>query len=717
MKLKYIFAPAALLLSVATMAQTQIGFETEDYQAIGVYDTWEASPFRTGTLQGNVGITANPFTNVEEVLGIQPNPSEKVLAVQRSRFGSNTFGARIDLKETFELTPETQYLHVMVHRPYHGRIMVVGLGKRQDRAGQSPETEQFWAMSTINVEGNRWQDVVLPIKGNGGIDIYSLVVVPDCESPHAYTEDAICYIDNIEINDVPQAKFSYAYYPISFNKTQTYTRSDRHLNTISLQSSDGQQTATLPTSPNTVFNYVTNTEFQAKAGEQVTATFNYSGNWMHGYVYLDRDNDGKFSFTLNEDSSIPEGSDVMAFSFVGVTGDAGKNSVGTSLTGANRNVINPPAFTLPANLENGYYRLRFKVDWNCIDPAGNLSASNPILGNGGAIADIRLNIHGDYCNVNDANRNGEVLTANGEKLVKYQAPFGEPFTIKMNPEQGFEYAGIIVKHGYNLSGDSLVRDNLQWERVRISREKFNENHEYTIPAELMNGDVEIEGLFIEEGTYVPEPIPTRYATTTVVNGEFADNTPWYTLQIGQQGYVLADNKRATSIALNVTTIDPYDATHFWCFTGNEEEGYRIYNMNSGAAKVLAAPIEMKGSTGADSHPTLQPVDNLPTGYTDLWMFQDSPNLNVNDVAYAYMYEKGYPSNKVNNRNNKLAFWNTGQDAGSTLRIFPAENILVKIGEVPLPDEATPVIYDLQGRRVKKASHGLYIIGGNKRLIK
>ncbi len=716
MKLKNIFALAALIFPAATMAQTQISFETEDYKALGVYDTWEASPFRTGALQGNVGITANPFTNVEEILGMQPNASEKVLAVQRSRFGSNTFGVRIDLKETFELTPEAQYLHVMVHRPYNGRIMVVGLGKRQDRAGQSPETEQFWAMSTMNIEGGRWQDVVLPIKGNGGIDIYSLVVVPDCESPHAYTEDAICYIDNIEINDNPQAKFSYAYYPISFGKEQVYTRSDRHLNAIKLQSTDGQQTATLPTSPNTVFNYVTATEFKAKAGEQVTATFNYSGNWMHGYVYLDRDNDGKFSFTLNEDLSIPEGSDVMAFSFVGANGDEGKNSVGTTLTGSSRNVINPPAFTIPANLENGYYRLRFKVDWNCIDPAGNLSSANPIIGNGGAIADIRLNIHGDYCNVNDANRNGEVLTASGEKLVKYQAPFGQPFTIKMNPEQGFEYAGIIVKHGYNLAGDSLVRDNLQWERVRISREEFNENDEYTIPAELMNGDVEIEGLFIEEGTYVPEVIPTRYATTTIVNGELAADTPWYTIQIGQQGYVLADNGTASAIALNNTTVDAGNPAHFWCFTGNEKQGYRIYNMNTGAAKVLAAPTEMKGTTGANSYPTMQPVDNLPSGYIDLWMFKDSPNMNNSDVAYAYMYEKGYESNKVNNRDSKFAFWNAGQDAGSTLWIFPAENAPVGIDNITIKHPASGS-YDLQGRPVQNPTHGIYIVEGVKRIIK
>ncbi len=708
MKLRNIFALAALSLPAAAVAQTQIGFETEDYKALGVYDTWEASPFRTGVLKGNAGITANPFTNVEEIIGTQPNGSEKVLAVQRSRFGSNTFGARIDLKETFELTPETKYLHVMVHRPYNGRIMVVGLGKRQDRQGQSPETEQFWAMSTTNVEGGRWQDVVLPIKGNGGIDIYSLVVVPDCESPHGYTGDAVCYIDNIEINDNPQSKFSYAYYPIAFDKNQSYTRNDRKLNAIKFKSSDGQKTAT-PQLPKNVFNYITTTEFQAKAGEQVTVTFSYSGSWMHGYVYLDRDNDGKFSYTLNEDGTIPEGSDIMAFSYY-----EGKNSTGAAV--ADANVLPPPAFTIPAGLENGYYRLRFKVDWDCIDPAGNISSGNSILGNGGAIADIRLNIHGDFCNVNDANRNGEVLTADGEKLVKYQAPFGKPFTIKMNPEQGFEYAGIIVKHGYNLSGDSIIKDNLQWERIRISREEFNGNDEYTIPAELMNGDVEIEGLFIEEGTYVPEEIPTRYATTSFVDGSFAADTPWYTIQIGQQGYVLADNGDADAIALDNDVIDSSNPAHFWCFTGNEKDGYRLYNMNAGATKVLAAPVEMKGSTGAASHPTMQPIGNLPQGYTDLWMFQNSADLNNTDVAYAYMYEKGYESNKVNNRDSKLAFWSTGQDAGSTLWIFPADNITVGVSNVAMAKDHS-VYYDLQGRRVLNPSHGIYIVGGEKRIVK
>ena len=676
MKIRNIFSLATMLLPMAMTAQTNITFEEQDYKALGVYDTWEESPFRTGKLNGNYAVIDNHLTYVDEQLEAAPNDSKKILAIQRSRYGSNTFGVRIDLNETFELTPTTKYIHVMVHRPYGGRVMVVGLGKRTERQGQSPETEQFWAMSTTNVGADKWQDVVLPIKGNGGIDIYSLVVVPDCESPHNYSEDAICYIDNIEVNDNPQSKFVYGYYPVSFDKGQLYTRSDRHVNGVGIVSGDGTQNFTAPSKPNTVYVDMTANELRARAGEKVTPKINYSGSWMHGYVYLDTNNDGKFQYDMNDDNTVPEGSEIMAYSYY-----EGKNSTGASVS--NSNVLAPPAFTIPAGLENGYYRMRFKVDWDCIDPAGNMDQGNSIISNGGGIIDIRLNVHGDYCNVNDANRNGEVLAADGTKLVKYQAEFGKPFTIKMNPEQGFEYAGIVVKYGYNLGGDSIVHDNLQWQKVRISRELFV-NDEYTIPSEYMIGDVEIEGLFIEEGTYVPEVPETRYETTVVNNGNFADGTTWYTIQIGQQGYVLSDNGDANYIALNNTNLDIENPAQLWCFTGNEEEGYRIYNMQAGGSKVLAAPTTMLGSTGAGSYPTMQPVGNLPKGYTDLWKFADSDDLGSEDVAHAYMYELGYESNKVNNRDSKLAFWNGGADAGSTLQIYFAKKTVAALDTLTGP---------------------------------
>lgn len=490
-------------LSMTSSAQT-INFESNDYKRLCIYDTWEASPFRTGKLKGNYAVIDNHLTETDEMLGMAPNDSHKILAVQRSRYGSNTFGVRIDLNETFELTQKTKYLHVMVNRPYSGRIMVVGLGKRTDRPAQSPETEQFWAMSTTDVAPDKWVDVVLPIKGNGGINIHSLVVVPDCESPHNHTSDAICYIDNIEVSDNPTPKFTYGYYTINFDKNQQYTRGDRRINGIAFTSpTDGKQSIVIPKTTSTAYVDLSKFSLKARAGEQVTATFDYTGGWMNGYIFIDKNLDGKFTANINNDYTLPTESELMTFSCYGHEGDNGYDSAGTLLIGQNRNVLNPPVFAVPSNLPHGIYRLRYKVDWNSIDPAGSLATDNNIISNGGGIIDIRLNIHGENCLVNDANRNGEVLAADGSKLSGYNTPFGQPLTIVMNPEKGFEYSGIIVKHGYNLSGDSIdTHGNVQWTKTHFERQLFSTDHTFTIPAEYIDGDIEIEGLFIEKGTYV-----------------------------------------------------------------------------------------------------------------------------------------------------------------------------------------------------------------------
>ena len=495
MKLKNIFALAAMALPMFASAQTEITFETQDYKSIGVYDTWEESPFRTGVLKGNYAVIDNHLTDVDDQLGFAPNASSKILAIQRSRFGSNTFGVRVDLNETFELTPTVKYLHVKVYRPYGGRVMVVGLGKRTERKDQSPEAEQFWAMSTLNIGAGKWQDVVLPIKGNGGIEIYSLVVVPDCESPHNYTEDAICYVDDIKVNNDPVSEFTYGYYQTSMGPDQLYSRTDRFLSGVKLQPNGGTtQVFNSPTSPKTVYVNMTNNQFFAKPGETVTASVAYTGSWMHAYAYIDFANDGKFNATVNDNLSIAEGSDLVAFSFYGgADNDNGVNSAGTAISGQARNTLTMPSFKLPADMAPGLYRMRYKVDWNCIDPAGNIDQSNSILSNGGGIIDVMLNVHGDYANVNDANRNGEVLSAvDGERLVKYNAPFGQDFKIKMNPENGFEYSGVIVKCGYNLQGDSIVHDNPQWQKIFFERQEFDSEDCIVIPGEYMCGDVEIE---------------------------------------------------------------------------------------------------------------------------------------------------------------------------------------------------------------------------------
>ena len=124
------------------MAQ-HIGFEQKDYRAIGVYDRWEDSPFRDGRLEGHTAITTNPDR--------RGNTSDKVVAFRRSHLASNIYGVRIDLAKPFALTPQGKVVHVLVNRPQGGRVMLVGLGKRHDRVGQTADVEQFWVYSTTDV--------------------------------------------------------------------------------------------------------------------------------------------------------------------------------------------------------------------------------------------------------------------------------------------------------------------------------------------------------------------------------------------------------------------------------------------------------------------------------------------------------------------------------------------------------------------------------------
>ena len=158
-----------------------------------------------------------------------------------------------------------------------------------------------------------------------------------------------------------------------------------------------------------------------------------------------------------------------------------------------------------------------------------------------------------------------------------------------------------------------------------------------------------------------------FTPTTIVNNEFAQGTVWYTMQIAANGYVIDNNGTADYIALDDVVSDAIDESQLWAFVGNNTTGYRLYNKQAGTERVLAAPTAMTGTTGSTSYPVLIEKNNIPAGYTDLWLFTPSGDLGEGDTYY-YMYEKDYPSNKVNNRDNRFAFWNGGADGGSTLNI-------------------------------------------------
>ena len=179
-------------------------------------------------------------------------------------------------------------------------------------------------------------------------------------------------------------------YTVNFDKTAKSTHSSRVLNSFSLQQTGKEKQTESVSASRAAYEDHTSKKFTVEAGSKLTASFNYTGEWMNGYIYIDRDNDGEFSY--KEGQWDQANTDLVAYSFYTtlanpkVNDDNGYNSTGASVTGNARSNVNPPAFTAPT--EPGTYRIRFKVDWNCILPGG----SNDILSDGGGIWDATLEV-------------------------------------------------------------------------------------------------------------------------------------------------------------------------------------------------------------------------------------------------------------------------------------------------------------------------------------
>lgn len=214
-------------------------------------------------------------------------------------------------------------------------------------------------------------------------------------------------------------------YPVSFDKTALNTSAHgRMLNSFSLQQAGKEkQTKSVKTSKAAYEDHTADEPFTVEAGSELTASFDYTGEWMHSFVYIDFDNDGDFSY--KEGQWNQTGTDLVAYSFYSLDSNpkndtSGYNSVGDELTGDARNTYAAPSFKAPAKA--GEYRIRFKFDWNCILPGG----SSTILEDGGGVWDATLKVVEPVVdgistiNVEAANGEAQLFTVDGVKLSKLQ---------------------------------------------------------------------------------------------------------------------------------------------------------------------------------------------------------------------------------------------------------------------------------------------------------
>ncbi|MBD8938198.1 MAG: hypothetical protein EGR76_07930 [Prevotella stercorea] len=263
-------------------------------------------------------------------------------------------------------------------------------------------------------------------------------------------------------------------YYINFDKSTKNTHSSRYSTSVSLQQVGKDKQTISFNSTKDGYEDLTASKFTVEAGSEVTPSIGYVGEWMHGYVYIDLDNNKQFSF--NAESDDQTGTDVVSYSFyTTATGEAaanGKNSKGETVA-SNCNVNPLPSFTAPAT--PGTYRIRFKVDWNNIDAGGGVAVGQNICANGGGIWDATLEVVAPaptvdkevpFTGVAFSVSNG--LTGNADVTFKEMSDK----TVKMT------FSG----NGYNIALEGLAKGTDAKGRTTYTGEVSNGTTTYTVNA-------------------------------------------------------------------------------------------------------------------------------------------------------------------------------------------------------------------------------------------
>ena len=548
----------------------------DDYKSIGVYDTWELSPFRTGVLEGNVQVVAN---HLYAATGV--NRTGHILGIQRSRFGSNTFGARVDLNSTVSIGRSGKYVHALVWVPRATKVQFIGLGHRTTNTWNEPtDVEQFWS-EPVSISANTWTDIVAQVKTNENVEIHSIVVVPDCASPHALTEDFVAYVDEIAVNSSSSKRSSVTstvdpyegsdepeepekpnpdetpYYNTNFAKDTKSTRvSDgRYLKSVTL--TQGSSTQRYPQSGGSTammqtlyLDATASAVFSVVAGQSYTPAVSWAGGDMHAYAYVDYNRDGAFTNVLQSDGhTLGEGSELVSYSayaadYTGGSTGTFYNSTGTRVGNTNQTM---PAFTVPSDLQSGRYRMRLKVDWCSLDAGGNDGTdgtSNEIWSNGGQIVDVILEVTGknEVPVSSSSYRNGTIWTSDGTQITStpLQGTYGQSYKVVMQPAAGFVSEGLLAEYMADSPNYPGLLTSASW-AVTVENSSYDEADDaFTLPAEVMYSTVSLEPMFNNApAPQEPEPDPdlpdpavdeddaeayvTNFDKATGMNNKLTDN--------------------------------------------------------------------------------------------------------------------------------------------------------------------------------------------------
>lgn len=171
-------------------------------------------------------------------------------------------------------------------------------------------------------------------------------------------------------------------------------------------------------------------------------------------------------------------------------------------------------------------------------------------------------------------------------------------------------------------------------------------------------------------------------TTKVINVTW--NGPFnYSSTVGDAKWYLMTLAKADNGNLPVVRYNPsnqyitlaqgdntftYAKNDQWAFVGNPFDGFKIYNRALSGARLISSTT-MTGETGKSTFPYVS-ANALSSGFTDTWdVYEQGVGGEQSKIPGGFaISQHGTPANKINRRDNRMAYWTGGSDNGSTFTV-------------------------------------------------
>lgn len=218
----------------------------------------------------------------------------------------------------------------------------------------------------------------------------------------------------------------------------------------------------------------------------------------------------------------------------------------------------------------------------------------------------------------------------------------------------------IFKNGYKLKEGytTLIEDGGQF--VFSAPTIANNTIQY-----YQVGDIQVETS--EKSYTINDDITIKYVydftkfpfESSDIDNSFPENTKWYLLTLNNAYLQYEKGQNYIPLVSNYNYEDKY----WWAFKVKENGSIEIYNKAAGPEKILSSASPASNEL---TYPIMINKGEIPEGNNSAWDITSS--LSIENKNGFFLDREGNEAYKLNYRTEKLAYWNSGANTGSTFLV-------------------------------------------------